>query len=188
MGFISLFLAKLGKVSHHLLQARGNAAYENYRMTRQGNSYSAGWPNINIAVSENQKRMEVKFYSNCTGIVDYYIWNFGDGTTQKTLSKEVTHTYNLLTKDTWLTQSGPLPIPGMGYFAGRWADVTLTTHFVGDYGVGNNGQTETHSRYACVYEITGEAYSAYTIATGTGESVNWQDSTDSVIGIYQDNN
>jgi hypothetical protein len=156
------FGGKLGEVSHHLLDSTGNTAAEtpfleihnlpgyqliqSYEKDYYGQSVSEGWPYINIAQSVNQKKMHVKVYADNVDKVRKYEWNFGDGTSVKTINKEVEHVYDLSTKDTWLTYSGQLPIRGLEEYAGRWTNVSLTVTNL-------SGYTATRTLTAFVYEL-----------------------------------
>lgn len=138
---------KIGAVNHHLLTSAGNSFYENFGLTVQG------WPYVNIEESDNEKWLRVKFYAPTSTKVRYYIWNFGDGTTLKTINREVEHRYSLTNKSEWLTNSGPIPIlefgPAYGIYYGNWTGVTLTAISY------DNRISNSSTQYvACIYEIT----------------------------------
>jgi hypothetical protein len=147
MSLSGQFKAKLGEVNHHLIDSSGNTGFEKYSIYY-----------CNIANSTNTKCMKVKFYAPDNIGVRYYDWDFGDGTTLRTINKEVEHKYNLETKATWLTKTGVLPHTPTKI--GNYTDVKLTVTPI---------ETDTATVYtgvAAIYEII--PASTYTDQLGTG--------------------
>jgi hypothetical protein len=139
------FLGKIGHVNHHLFADRGNAAFGAYGYDQYYQSESEGWPYINMATCEDPKYMRVKFYIDEHETVAYYVFDFGDGKTEKTIDRECSHAYDLSKKDEYLINSGTIPIQGMEGYTGRWANVTLTRYLL-------NGTSASVTK-AFIYEI-----------------------------------
>jgi len=137
MSLSSTFKAKLGEVNHHLLDSGGNDGYE---------KYSISYAKINDSV--NQNKMKVKFLAPDNAGVKYYLWDFGDGTTLKTINKEIEHKYNLYKKADWLVYNGKLPSANPDYpKKAKWTNVKLKVF-------GYDGSTSTTTITSCVYELT----------------------------------
>jgi hypothetical protein len=155
-------MGKLGFVSHHLLDATGNEGVEqafveihnmpgyqelrSYAKDYYSQSVSEGWPYINIAQTDATRQMHVNFFADNTTAVRSYFWDFGDSVTAKTINNEVTHTYDLSTRATWMDQTGALPIRGLESYNGRWTDVTLKATSL-------SGTVSDTTNHAFVYEI-----------------------------------
>lgn len=136
---------KIGSVNHHLLTAAGNAEYEDYGTTVQG------YPYVNVGQSDYVKWIRVKFIAPYNTKVKYYLWDFGDGCTLKTINREVTHKYDLATRSEWMTESGVIPIDALGkQYEGRWTYVTLTV-----VSYDNRVNSATTTIPACIYETLG---------------------------------
>jgi hypothetical protein len=143
MSYSATFKAKLGEVNHHLITAKGNDGYEGYSIYY-----------CNIANSENQNKMTVKFLAPDNDLVKYYEWDFGDGTILKTLLKEVEHKYDLYNKSEWLTHNGELPhTPSK---TGNYANVKLTV-----YPLNTPTSAVVYTGTAAIYEITGDSPEIY---------------------------
>jgi PKD repeat protein len=130
------FRMKIGSVNHHLLTEKGNEFYENYGLIVEGDPY------VNIGKADEIKWIRVKFIVPSNSKIKYYLWDFGDGATLKTINREVSHKYNM-------TSTGV--IPGIDYadrFSGRWTYVELTAVSY------DNRVPNSTTRYpVCIYEI-----------------------------------
>jgi hypothetical protein len=137
------FNMKIGEVNHHLLDDKGNANYEDYGKVVEG------WPYVNVDESDYSKWVRVKFIAPSNAKLKYYVWDFGDGTTLKTINREVEHKYNLTTYTTWMTNSGIIPIQQFnGQYSGYWTNVSLTA-----VSYDNRVETSVNTVVACVYKI-----------------------------------
>lgn len=166
MSIITNFGGKIMSVLHHLLDAMGNSGYESpfremhfpvklqliqsYHKDHYGQSVSEGWPYINIATSQANQKMHIKFYVDNKEPARSYSWNFGDDSYATTINKELEHIYDLTKKDEWLSNSGAIPIQGLYGYTGRWANVVLTITDL-------SGNRYSQTNEAFIYEITGGA-------------------------------
>jgi hypothetical protein len=137
------FRMKIGSVNHHLLTEKGNTFYEDYGVVVEG------WPYVNIGKSDDINWVRVKFIVPANEKIKYYLWDFGDGATLKTINREVSHKYNLKTRADWMTSTGVIPVDGFnGTISGRWTYVQLTAVSL------DNRVADSVSRYpVCIYEI-----------------------------------
>jgi hypothetical protein len=134
---------KIGSVNHHLLTDKGNAFYEDYSVKVEGETY------LNIGKADEVKWVRVKYIVGAYTNVKYFLWDFGDGHTLKTINREISHKYDLLTREDWMTSTGVIPIDSFnGTVSGRWTYVTLTV-VSNDNRIANVVATYP----ACIYEI-----------------------------------
>lgn len=137
------FKMKIGSVNHHLLTEKGNTFYEDYGVVVEG------WSYVNIGKADEINWVRVKFIVPANEKIKYYLWDFGDGATLKTINREISHKYDLTTRADWMTSTGV--IPGIDYsnrFSGRWTYVQLTAVSL------DNRVADSVSRYpVCIYEI-----------------------------------